>query len=284
MAKKDASESALQTYLREINQIPLLTREQERELGARIAKGDREAREKLIKANLRLVVSIAKNFTHRGLSLMDLIEEGNFGLLRAADKFNLAEGCRFSTYATWWIRQSVRRGLANTAAMIRKPAYMVEMITRWKYVQDELTNKLGRRPTDRQVMRRMQISSEQLRVIKRAAKASVASTSSDDFDSSWPLTQLLHDERIRTPDQMLLDDQEREWLQKRLDGLSPRDATVLRLRYGLEDGGPMTLSQIGERLGLTRERVRQLEKQALRKLNLIATAEEHGAEQPRKGW
>ena len=253
--------------MREINRVPLLTADEEKQLARRIAKGDGEARDHLIRANLRLVVSIAKTFANRGLSLMDLIEEGNLGLLRAVEGFRLSEGCKFSTYATWWIRQAIRRALINTAKTIRVPAYMVEMIARLKSVSTELADKLDRQPTINEIARKMEVSLERLSIVKRAVRAAILPGQPvADSDTIWALSEIIEDEKTKKPDEEVFDAQELEHLQQLLDAIDRREAEVLRMRFGLNDGEAMTLEEIGKRLRVTRERVRQIEKGALRKL------------------
>jgi len=261
-----ASESDLGAYLRDISKIPLLKAEEEKELATRARKGDREARERLISSNLRLVVSIAKRYTSRGLSLLDLIEEGNLGLLKAVERFDPGTEFRFSTYATWWIKQAIRRALTNTAKTVRVPAYMVELVAQWKAAADELTAKLGRRPTVDQITRRVQISPERLSLIKRVIKASQTSSQAVSLDMLAAASDSIEDPRTRKPEQTVFDEAEKESIRRILSAISSREADVLSLRYGLSDRKPMTLEEIGDKLGLTRERVRQIEREALHKL------------------
>ncbi len=277
MPKWDPSklDPAVQQYLHDITKYELLTPEQEVALAKAAAKGDSQARDELVRGNLRLVVSVAKRFAGRGLSFLDLIEEGNLGLLRAAEGFSPSKGCRFSTYATWWIEQSIRRAIANQAKMIRIPAYMVEMIARFKAASSKLENRLGRQPTVAEVARKMKISPQRVQLIKRAIRAGATrATGEADPEATWVLGDLLRSEKTRTPAEETFDAYERERIQNLLDAIDDREATILRLRYGLEDGEPMTLDQIGKRLGITRERVRQIEKAALRKLNAQLEQEE----------
>ncbi len=261
----------LQTYLKEINRYSLLTAEEEVKLAKRIRRGDRESRDKMIRANLRLVVSIAKSYVRKGLPLADLIEEGNLGLLRAVEGFNPRLGCRFSTYATWWIRQAIRRSLTNKAKTIRVPAYMVEMIAKWKTAHTNLVDKLNREPTWSEIAEVMEISPRRANAVKRALRAGISSsqTVSTDFLSS--LNDMLEDVKTPPPYEEVLDSSEREMIQTMLKAMEVREAQVLRMRYGLDDDKPKTLKEIGETLGITRERVRQIEGQALQKLNEIMT-------------
>ena len=269
MADRDAAklDPNIQQYLHEIKRYDLLTGEQERELAQRVAKGDREARDRMIRSNLRLVVSIAKNYMKRGLSLLDLIEEGNLGLLRAVEGYRAEAGFRFSTYATWWIRQAIRRALTDTVKTIRIPAYMVEMIARLKTVSAQLQDKLHRQPSVEEIAEAMDIPPEKIGMIKRAIRASTAQAAGEEPDATLTLGDLIRDEKTKTPDQELFDAYERDRIQKLLDAIDEREAVILKLRYGLQDGETMTLREIGHKLGITRERVRQIEKAALLKLS-----------------
>jgi RNA polymerase primary sigma factor len=267
-----SSEPALETYLKEINRVPLLKAEEEKELAVIIQDmfqddGERRlARERMIRSNLRLVVSIAKHYMNRGLSFMDLIEEGNLGLLKAVERFNPEEECRFSTYATWWIKQSIRRALVNTSKTVRIPSYMVEIITRWKNANIELTCELGRQPTTEEVAERLQLGPDQHHLIRRAMRANEAAGHSVSLDNLLEGTEAIEDRRIRRPDEEVLDASEVDRLQELLDTLDERQSNILRLRFGLGNREPMTLKEIGEIVGLTRERVRQIENEALRRL------------------
>ena len=267
MRRKDESESTFQTYLHEINKIDLLTADEEKELAGRIAKGDNDARERMIRANLRLVVNIAKSYAKKGLSLMDLIEEGNLGLLRAVQGFDPSQGNRFSTYGSWWIRQSIKRALVNKVKTIRIPAYMVELVARWKNASVDLTNRLNRPPTFEEIADELDLPPEKIHAIKRAI--STVSTGSQDTsdDRGLSLVDMLKDEKTKSPPEELFDSYEKDLIEQMLDAIDHREAQVLRMRFGIGDDGPMTLKQIGQRLDLTRERIRQIENEALRKLN-----------------
>ena len=275
MSEQDRDDAnILQVYLREINQFPLLSPAEEIKLAKRIARGDPEARTRMILSNLRLVVSIAKKYAHRELPLMDLIEEGNIGLLRAVEGFKPSEGCRFSTYATWWIKQAIRRALINTGKTIRIPAYMVELIARLKGVYSRLEAQLGRPPTWDEVARKMKISPERIAAIKRAMRTGLASVGEADEDLVWPLSDRVEDERIKRPDEELFDADEKEKMIKLLDVIDEREAAILRMRFGIDRGERMTLKAVGKKLHLTRERVRQIQKAALARLNAIMSVEE----------
>ncbi len=265
----NVKEVGLETYFKEINRIKLLTAETERELAIRVQQGDVEAREQMITANLRLVVSIAKNYVERGLSLLDLIEEGNLGLLKAVERFDPKAECRFSTYATWWIKQSIKRALIDTVKTVRIPSYMVELISKWKNVTGHLNVKLGRQPTFEEVAEALKIPQENLGIIKTAIRASNSSNQTISIENMWTLSEILEDKDARQPDDILFDEVEMEMIQKLLNSLDERDAKILRMRYGLDNGDPMTLKQIGEKVNLSRERVRQIENEALKKLYTI---------------
>jgi RNA polymerase primary sigma factor len=252
--------------LRDIKKIPLLTADQEKELARRIQKGDRRARDHMVQANLRLVVNIAKNYTNRGLSLMDLIAEGNLGLMRAAEGFDPDAGTRFSTYASWWIRQAIKRGLVSKVKTIRVPAYMVEMITRFKHISTVLSDKLAREASIEEVAEEMDLAPKRILAIKRAINTFTSMDHPVGDDTEHTIADLIEDPRSVEPDTYVLDDQTKSLLYKAMSAITEREQLVLKLRYGLDEGVPMTLKEIGDRLGLTRERIRQIENEALAKL------------------
>ncbi|MDP6740171.1 MAG: RNA polymerase sigma factor RpoD/SigA [Planctomycetota bacterium] len=268
-----SAERCLETYLQEINEVSLLTADEEKALGRRIQSGDLVAREHLIRANLRLVVSIAKIYSNRGLTLQDLIAEGNFGLMKAAEKFDPAAGCRFSTYGTWWIKQSIRRALTNTVKSVRVPGYMSEMIAKWRKVSAELGYMLGRTPTVEEVARELGVARESWPLLKRTIESN-GSGSLLSLDLLSENQDTVPDDRSEDPEESFTQRELLRHMAKLLECIDEREATILRLRYGLEDssGDPMTLKEIGKIVGLTRERVRQIELEALRKLHVIMDA------------
>ena len=274
-------DNGLDTYLSDINEVPLLTPEEEIAFAIRIEQGDMSAREHMIRANLRLVVSIAKNYVNRGLTFMDLIEEGNIGLMKAVEKFDPEAGCRFSTYATWWIKQGIRRALVNTVKTVRVPSYMSEIVSRWKTMSMELTYLLGRTPTSSEIAEELELPQSNWDVVRDTVLANSQPTHSMNEDSSSVYADALEDTRSKSPEEEIFNNMEIQRLQELLNAIDQREAKILRMRYGIGMGNPkpMTLKAIGETIGVTRERVRQMEQEALRKL-YATMAREFGEDEP----
>jgi RNA polymerase primary sigma factor len=266
---KGAGGDSTQMYLREIGQYPLLTAKDERELAQRIASGDEEAMSLLARANLRLVVSIAKKYVGRSpdLTLLDLIQEGNLGLFRAVDKFDWSKGFKFSTYATWWIRQAITRALADQSRTIRIPVHMVETIAKYKQVHRRLTQDLGREPMAEEIAMEMGLEVERVRNIQNIDQDTVSLEKpiGDDEDKST-LGEFIADERILSPDQEVSRRILSEQIQEVLGELSPKERKILEMRHGLEDGVQHTLEEVGKEFGVTRERIRQIEAKAHEKI------------------
>ena len=269
---RSSVKSDLEIYLKQIDEVSLLDREQERDLCRKIIEENCPlAREQMIRANLRLVVAIAKRYSNRGLPLQDLIEEGNVGLLKAVENFDPDMGARFSTYGSWWIKQAIKRALINAVQPIHIPAYMVELIAKWKKASRDLEERLGRQPGVQELAEEMQLPPKKVRIIRKAVRASQRpvqpGSAGGDDDDALSMSQMLADERIPPPDEQVLLDDDLATIGMLLEAIDDREATILRLRYGLDGEEPLTLKEIGKRVGLTRERVRQIEIESLRKLN-----------------
>ncbi len=253
-------------YLKEIGKVPLLTGEEEVELAQRMEEGDEEAKQKLCEANLRLVVSIAKRYVGRGMLFLDLIQEGNLGLIKAVDKFNWRKGFKFSTYATWWIRQAITRSIADQARTIRIPVHMVETINKLMRVQRQLIQEYGREPTPEEIAAEMDLSVEKVREIIKIAQEPVSLETPIGEEEDSHLGDFIPDDDVPAPADAAARSMLREQLMEVLDTLTEREQKVLKLRFGLEDGRTRTLEEVGKQFDVTRERIRQIEAKALRKL------------------
>ncbi|HEY8389390.1 MAG TPA: RNA polymerase sigma factor RpoD [Clostridia bacterium] len=260
-------------YLKDIGKVPLLTAEEETRLAKLMAEGDEDAKNKLSESNLRLVVSIAKRYVGRGMQFLDLIQEGNLGLLKAVEKFDHTKGFRFSTYATWWIRQAITRAIADQARTIRIPVHMVETINKLIRVTRQLLQSLGREPTPEEIAEEMGISVEKVREIQKIAQDPVSLETPIGEEEDSHLGDFVPDENAVSPSEMaeILDARDR--VRKELEALTAREQQVLRLRYGIYDGHPRTLEEVGKVFNVTRERIRQIEAKALRKLRNISKSQ-----------
>jgi len=253
-------------YLKEIGKVPLLTAEEEIELALRMEKGDKEAKRRLAEANLRLVVSIAKRYVGRGMLFLDLIQEGNLGLIKAVEKFDYRKGFKFSTYATWWIRQAITRAIADQARTIRIPVHMVETINKLIRVSRQLLQELGRDPTPEEIAKEMNLSVDKVREIMKISQEPVSLETPIGEEEDSHLGDFIPDDDVPAPAEAAAFTLLKEQLLDVLDTLTPREEKVLRLRFGLDDGRARTLEEVGREFNVTRERIRQIEAKALRKL------------------
>jgi RNA polymerase primary sigma factor len=261
--KSSPVQNPLEIYLREINDTPLLNADEERELAWRIEEGHTEARDHMVRANLRLVVNIARGYPNAGLGLQDLIEEGNLGLLRAVEGFDPSMNTRFSTYASYWIKQSIKRAVINSGKTIRLPAYIVELLTKWRRATAQLHETLNRAPTPEEVAARLKISKRQFKIVRMALSVQNAGSQADE---ELTPDETIKDGRSAAPDAAMAQSDDLRRVLGQLSKMDQRAAAVLRLRFGLGGDNPMTLAEIGDRLNLTRERVRQIEREALDQL------------------
>ena len=261
-----AIDDPVRMYLKEIGRVPLLTAEEEIELAARIEQGDEEAKRRLAEANLRLVVSIAKRYVGRGMLFLDLIQEGNLGLIKAVEKFDYRKGFKFSTYATWWIRQAITRAIADQARTIRIPVHMVETINKLIRVTRQLVQELGREPLPEEIAAEMDISVERVREIQKISQEPVSLETPIGEEEDSHLGDFIEDQEAPAPAEAASFRLLKEQLEEVLETLTPREEKVLRLRFGLDDGRARTLEEVGHVFGVTRERIRQIEAKALRKL------------------
>jgi RNA polymerase primary sigma factor len=264
----DIYDDSIQMYLREIGKVPLLTGEEEIDLAKRITQGDVAARKKLTEANLRLVVSIAKKYMGRNLGLLDLIQEGNLGLFRAVEKFDWRKGYKFSTYATWWIRQAITRALADQSRTIRIPVHMVETLNKYAQAERQLVQDLGREPLPEEIAAEMGIEVEKVYHLKKISQETVSIDSpvGDEGEEESNLGDFIVDEDTTKPNEMAGRQLLKEYVQNILKDLDPREQKILKMRFGLEDGVTHTLEEVGEEFGVTRERIRQIESKALERI------------------
>lgn len=267
VVKEDSfTEDSVRLYLREIGRVKMIKPDEEIELARLIAKGDEKAKKKLIQANLRLVISIAKKYVNRGLPFQDLIQEGNLGLIRAAEKFDHTKGFKFSTYATWWIRQAISRGLADKSRTIRVPVHMVESINKMKKISSKLAQELGRKPTEQELARALDLSVSKIQEIVQADREPISMEMPLNRDDETYIGDLIEDSESSRPDSNTEEQLMRQDLSRMLSQLTPRERDIMHLRYGLEDGRQRTLEEVGRLFNITRERVRQIEHKAFRKL------------------
>jgi RNA polymerase primary sigma factor len=277
-AESNPSESlrgdTLQLYLREIGQVKLITPKEEIVLARRIRKGDKRAREKMITANLRLVVKIARDYEGLGLPLLDLINEGNIGLMKGVERFNPRKGAKLSTYASWWIKQSMMRALANQSKTIRLPVHVVDKVAHIRKAEVKLRTAFDREPTDQEVAEHLGLNPRRIQQYRDASKAPISLDAPIGTDEPQRISEVVADPNAAAPFDRLLRENDTELVQKVLATLTPRENKILAMRFGLDDGKPKTLEEIGERLGVTRERIRQIQEEALNKMRVKITEHE----------
>ena len=273
VAVSEISTDSLQLFLKDIGKVPLLTAAQEVELAKRIERGDHTAKQQMVAANLRLVVSIAKNYRNQGLPFLDLIQEGTIGLVRAAEKFDYRRGYKFSTYATWWIRQAVARALADKGRTIRMPVHVVEKLNKIARTERKMLAELGREPTSLELARELEIDVEEIEQIRRSAQAPVSLEKPVGDEEESEFGHFIADHSMPRPDEVAETTIRQETLRRALEMLSYRERRVLEMRYGLDGEPPRTLDEVGRAFSVTRERVRQIEHQSLRKLQALAEAQ-----------
>jgi RNA polymerase primary sigma factor len=266
----EVSTDSLQLFLKDIGKVPLLTAAQEVELSKRIERGDHHAKQQMVEANLRLVVSIAKNYRNQGLPFLDLIQEGTIGLVRAAEKFDYRKGFKFSTYATWWIRQAVARALADKSRTIRMPVHVVEKLNKIVRSERKLRGELGREPTALEIGRELDLSSDEVEQIRRSSQLPVSLEKPVGDDEESEFGHFLTDESALLPEESAEQALRRDTLKQILCSLSPREQRILEMRYGLDGEQPRTLDEVGRAFNVTRERIRQIENQCLKKLRALA--------------
>jgi RNA polymerase primary sigma factor len=266
---------ALKTYFKEIRVIPLLTSKQEIELARKVEKGNEQARKQMIRANLRLVINIAKRYMYLGIPLLDLIEEGNLGLMKAVDKYNHRKGFRFSTYAAWWIKQGITRSISEQGKMIRVPVYMNELIAKWKKKKEQLTQKLKRIPHDKEIAKKLKLPKDKIEQINFWMSTSTSSLDAPiGGEEENQVADLIEDEAAVSPDERIGDFLDKERIKNLLEIMTRREKQVLDMRFGLAGGEPQTLAKVAKKIGVSRERIRQIEEAALKKLRKFVEQQE----------
>ncbi len=271
----DKTMEALKTYFKEVRQIPLLTAKQEIDLNKRIRRGDEMARKEMIRANLRLVINIAKRYMHLGTPFLDLIEEGNLGLMKAVERFDHRKGFRFSTYAAWWIRQGITRSISEQGKMIRVPVYMNDLISKWKKTKEALSQKLKRVPTDLEISKKIKLPPEKIEHINFWMSTSTSSLESPiGEDDESQVSDLVEDKTTAAPDAGIERLMDKERVDNLLELMSDRERDILDMRFGLADSKPHTLAEVATKLGVSRERIRQIEEAALKKLKKFVVGQE----------
>jgi RNA polymerase primary sigma factor len=266
---------SIKAYLKDVRPIALLKPEEEVELARRVQKGDKEARDHMIRANLRLVISIAKRYTNLGIPLSDLIEEGNIGLMRSVDKFDPEKGYRFSTYSAWWIKQGISRAIIDQGKMIRVPVYMNEEIVRYKKAVEHLTQKLGRKPQQGEIAKKLQLTVDKVRELEQAISKMSSLDAPIGEDGEGQVHDIVEDDSFAAPDELVETFLTKERARTMLEGLNERERQIIEMRYGLIDGEQRTLAEIAEALGVSRERIRQLEISILEKLRHVVKQQEN---------
>jgi RNA polymerase primary sigma factor len=261
----------IKSYIKEVRKMPLLTAKEEVELAKKIKKGNKAARDHMIRANLRLVINIAKKYLHLGIPIMDLIEEGNVGLMKAVEKFNPHKGFRFSTYAAWWIKQSITRSIFDQSRTVRIPVYVNEMLSKYKKTTEKLTGRLKRLPTDEEIAKSMRVSNDKITKMRGSVMKMSSLDAPIDEEGGHEIIDLIEDKNSISPEDEMNTVFTKERLNGLLDGVNPREHDVLNYRFGLTDGKTYTLAEVSKKLGVSRERVRQIEENAIKKLKKFIT-------------
>ncbi len=266
---------ALKTYLKEVRQIPLLTAKQEIDLNKKIRRGDEIARKEMIRANLRLVINIAKRYMHMGTPFLDLIEEGNLGLMKAVERFDYRKGFRFSTYAAWWIKQGITRSISEQGKIIRVPVYMNDLIGKWKKCKERLSQKLKRVPTDKEIAKKLRLPKDKMQKINFWMSSTTSSLEAPiGEDSENQMSELVEDKNATPPDAEIEHLLDRERVDNLLEVMSAREREILDMRFGLSNTKPQTLAEVAKKMGVSRERIRQIEETALKKLKKFVIGQE----------